>query len=251
MLGNLRSKKVGHHFSTLSDLANQLATEEEKKDRSFLSSLFNRYSDKDTIAKNITEIITEFQNRLNFPSLSFADENKLLKKLASLHRHLTRTVATKLQHDSTFDKEFIATFSMLHSCIRSLMHEYFTVKDINELNINYLGELAAYRETGMAYPTRFNLLKQEVLDVLNCYIKPRSHSNLNILLQAAIETLQNDNIGINSCADSHLQKFINLLKWLDLFRLMLIDQEKRILLLPVTRSIDRALGIIRPDSHRT
>jgi len=244
------SKIIEHYVNSLSKLANDLAPEEETSD-SFLSRLFKKTAEEKKLSNYILESLQKFQFRQTFPSLSFREENELLKMLANVSKHSIRVAVLKLAHEDELDREFMKTFSMIHACIKSFMYHLFPLKKKEELNLHYLAHYADCREIGMSFPPRHELLKREVLDVLYRYHHPQSIAKLNKIITAAIESLENDHLGINSHSANHSQRFKTLLKWLNEFRLMLIDQSDTILLAPITRALDRALGIVRPDAHRT
>lgn len=153
----------------------------------------------------------------------------------------------KLQNK--IDHNFMCFMGQLMTKMKSLLMRIFG--NVCQFNLNYLDYYFSCREIGIHPVSNYSILKIEAIGVLKNYLRLHPHSSKREFLQSAIETIEHDNQGINQHSKDITDRFINVLKFLNTLRLVLIDNKKSKLLIEVTRVIDRALLIERSDDERT
>jgi hypothetical protein len=132
---------------------------------------------------------------------------------------------------------------------KTLFH--FLGGEFNNINLNYLGCYLDAISVGLDCPTNYSILKEEALNAFFHYISTYPKSKNIQMVNSVFESIYKDDRGINQHTKNNDERFYNILNFIEMFRITLIDQKEDALSSAITRAIDNALEITRPHAITT
>jgi hypothetical protein len=219
-----------------------------KKERKSNNRFFNKISDEEKIADDLLEVIGNTIFSMSFPELSLYSQINFLKKLNSLHKKLIFLVLNDLNKKQKINKEYKKFLTAFSASLKRLAKVLFPHN--TGINLTYLTYYILCAETGLDIPSNYYLLKTEALGVLNYYLNKSQDNDMKTFILPIKEAIESDEKSLNLRAKNISQKFLNILKFINVLRYFLINVEEASLLPCITEVLDRALGIIRPYASR-
>ena len=214
---------------------------------------FRTKSAIDTIIDSINGLIEKIECSSVFAKISREKELFFVERCGEIYIGLKKIIISRLKNNNRIDTSLVEFsnqfFGLLKKSLFCLWRGEFQQK--NEINLNYMGYYLDAISVGLDCPTNYLILKETALNVIFYYISSYPKSTLLPLVNSVFESIQKDDRGINQHEENHENRFYNILKLLEMFRLTLTDQQESTLSSSITQVIDNALEITRPNTIKT
>jgi hypothetical protein len=187
---------------------------ESKKDEANSVASFFKPCGENKIAELLLMITNP---KINFSINTLIDKITFLEKVSAIYYMLK----TQLNKTKSPKQDFLEFWSGFTNNLKSMLYSVFSSEfgSSNEINLNYLKYYITALSSGNGLPTNYDILKNELINTLCDHII--NNKTALKLIKPFINSINNDDKGINKHAMNPTEKFNNMIKFTELFQDMI------------------------------
>jgi hypothetical protein len=219
-----------------------------KENDSFL--IFRTRSAIAKVIDSIANLIEETVFSISFPNISLDQKLIFIKQCDEIYAELKRIIIIRLKDKNKMNAKLLEFSNHFFSLLKKALFHLWG-DEFNKINLNYLGCYLDLISVGLDCPTNYSILREEAINAFFHYISSYPKSEIVQMVNSVFESICKDDRGINQHTKDNDERFYNILNFLEMFRMTLIDQKEDTLSSAITRVIDNALEIIRPHAITT
>jgi hypothetical protein len=225
-------------------VANDYLSSQKDRANKSIFSFFTSRSMGETISDLLLELVRKVTFSIDFPYVSHGTREIFLDECNKLYKQLTHAFHFSLKSHqitddlSTFGRQFS---QILKRTVYLVVGGEFESSDI--INLTYLDYYLDQITVGLDCYSNDFWLKMEASALISNYIERFPKSDVAKMAIPLLESIENDQRGVNKHAKNNKEKFDNLLNLINTFCLCLIDTNEKDLHSDISHIIYRALDL--------